>query len=155
MLSRRCHAALPLRVSPLSLPLPLPLSLPLTTTKALTFTATKAFATTTLASTHAAAMNNNPTAARRFQFSTVANTDNIQNVRPSKSYPVVIVGGGSAGIAVAAQLSRYPFFKDARSSQCLIVEPRDTHYYQPLWYSSRYSCISCILDFPRLTLILQ
>jgi sulfide:quinone oxidoreductase len=42
----------------------------------------------------------------------------------------VIVGGGSAGIAVAAQLRRRLPKQDR---DIAIVEPKDVHYYQPLW----------------------
>src|SRR5687768_7292240 len=42
----------------------------------------------------------------------------------------VIVGGGSAGIAVAAQLRRRLPREDR---DIAIVEPKDVHYYQPLW----------------------
>lgn len=47
---------------------------------------------------------------------------------PSKTYDVVIVGGGSAGIATAASLLK-------RNAQLTIaiVEPSDVHYYQPGW----------------------
>ena len=40
---------------------------------------------------------------------------------------VVIVGGGSAGIMVAARLRR------AGVDDVAVVEPSDAHYYQPLW----------------------
>lgn len=40
---------------------------------------------------------------------------------------VVIVGGGSAGITVAARLRR------AGIDDVAVVEPSDAHYYQPLW----------------------
>ncbi len=40
---------------------------------------------------------------------------------------VVIVGGGTAGITVAARLRR------ARIDGIALVEPSDVHYYQPLW----------------------
>jgi sulfide:quinone oxidoreductase len=45
-------------------------------------------------------------------------------------YKVVIVGGGSGGISVAARLLR-----EARnlSGQILILDPAGKHYYQPLW----------------------
>ena len=43
------------------------------------------------------------------------------------SHSIVIVGGGNAGISTAAQLRR------AGASDVAIVEPRNTHYYQPLW----------------------
>ncbi len=44
------------------------------------------------------------------------------------SYEVVIVGGGSGGLSVAAQLRNRP---DAPS--VAVIEPSDKHYYQPLW----------------------
>ncbi|XUL85383.1 FAD-dependent oxidoreductase [Streptomyces galilaeus] len=40
---------------------------------------------------------------------------------------VVIVGGGSAGISVAARLRR------AGVTGIALIEPSDTHWYQPLW----------------------
>jgi sulfide:quinone oxidoreductase len=40
---------------------------------------------------------------------------------------VVIVGGGSAGISVAARLCH------AGQTDVAVIEPADTHYYQPLW----------------------
>ena len=43
-------------------------------------------------------------------------------------HAIVIVGGGTAGITVAAQLCR----RLARPDVC-IIEPSDKHYYQPLW----------------------
>jgi sulfide:quinone oxidoreductase len=43
-------------------------------------------------------------------------------------YPILIVGGGNAGISVAAQLLR----KDKKLS-IAIIEPSDKHYYQPAW----------------------
>lgn len=46
----------------------------------------------------------------------------------SQRHDILIIGGGSAGIAVAASLLR----RDA-SLSITIVEPRDTHYYQPGW----------------------
>ncbi len=42
-------------------------------------------------------------------------------------HQVVIVGGGNAGISVAARLQREGV------SDIGIVEPSDSHYYQPLW----------------------
>lgn len=44
-----------------------------------------------------------------------------------KSYRVVIVGGGSAGITVASRLKRNGI------SDIAIVEPSEFHWYQPLW----------------------
>ena len=43
-------------------------------------------------------------------------------------YQVLIVGGGTAGLTVASQLSLQP---DA--PEIGIIEPSETHYYQPLW----------------------
>ena len=42
------------------------------------------------------------------------------------SHDVVIIGGGAAGIATAASLLRR-----RPSLDIAIVEPRETHYYQP------------------------
>ncbi|HUY11796.1 MAG TPA: FAD/NAD(P)-binding oxidoreductase [Candidatus Dormibacteraeota bacterium] len=42
-------------------------------------------------------------------------------------YPVLIVGGGTAGICVAARL------RQAGYDGIAIVEPSKTHYYQPAW----------------------
>ncbi len=47
---------------------------------------------------------------------------------PLRSYDVVIVGGGSAGIACAASL-----LKRRPGLSLAIVEPAETHYYQPGW----------------------
>lgn len=45
----------------------------------------------------------------------------------TSSHRVVIVGGGSAGITVAARLRR------AGITDVAVIEPSDTHWYQPLW----------------------
>lgn len=47
---------------------------------------------------------------------------------PAHSYDIVIVGGGAGGIATAASILK----RDA-SLSIAIIEPRDTHYYQPGW----------------------
>lgn len=44
-------------------------------------------------------------------------------------HQIVIVGGGTAGITVAAQLSGSWF----RRPDIAVIEPSDKHYYQPLW----------------------
>ena len=43
-------------------------------------------------------------------------------------HQVVVVGGGTAGLSVAARLLRR-----APRTDVAIVEPSDRHYYQPLW----------------------
>jgi sulfide:quinone oxidoreductase len=40
----------------------------------------------------------------------------------------VVVGGGTAGITVAARLRRSPLAEDIA-----VIEPSDKHYYQPMW----------------------
>lgn len=44
-------------------------------------------------------------------------------------HQIVIVGGGTAGITVAAQLTRGWFHR----RDVAVIEPADKHYYQPLW----------------------
>ncbi len=44
------------------------------------------------------------------------------------TYQVVIAGGGTAGITVAAQLSR-----SGTPLEIAIIEPSEKHYYQPIW----------------------
>ncbi len=46
---------------------------------------------------------------------------------PNAHHQVLILGGGTAGITVAARLRR------AAVSDIAIIEPSETHYYQPLW----------------------
>ncbi len=48
--------------------------------------------------------------------------------RPTKHHQIVIVGGGSGGLTAAAQLCRKLDDPDVA-----IVEPSDTHDYQPMW----------------------
>ena len=45
-----------------------------------------------------------------------------------KHYQILIIGGGTAGITIAAQLKR-----KKSSLQIGIIEPSDKHYYQPAW----------------------
>ena len=45
-----------------------------------------------------------------------------------KSYKLLILGGGSGGISVAAKLSR-----DLDDGDIAIIEPSENHFYQPLW----------------------
>ncbi|KAJ3304339.1 hypothetical protein HDU76_005211 [Blyttiomyces sp. JEL0837] len=54
----------------------------------------------------------------------------------TSSYRVVVIGAGSAGLAVASQLARQPAFADAAAKgkkEILVVDPADVHIYQPLW----------------------
>jgi sulfide:quinone oxidoreductase len=44
-------------------------------------------------------------------------------------HEIVIVGGGTAGITVAARLTKGWFNK----TDVLIIDPSDSHYYQPAW----------------------
>lgn len=53
-------------------------------------------------------------------------------------HQVVIVGGGTAGICVAARLLRGWF----NQRDVAIIEPADTHYYQPLWTLVGGGCVS-------------
>ena len=46
----------------------------------------------------------------------------------SEKYQVIVVGGGTAGITVAARLRE---LEDAPS--VAIIEPSEKHYYQPIW----------------------
>jgi sulfide:quinone oxidoreductase len=46
----------------------------------------------------------------------------------SRQLNIVIVGGGTAGIAVAARLAKH-----FPSNEITIFEPAEIHYYQPLW----------------------
>ncbi|WP_438969319.1 NAD(P)/FAD-dependent oxidoreductase [Nonlabens sp.] len=43
-------------------------------------------------------------------------------------YQILIIGGGTAGIMTAAQL-----LQKKKTSSIAIIEPADTHYYQPAW----------------------
>ena len=52
----------------------------------------------------------------------------IQQGSPTKTYDVLIVGGGAAGITTAASL-----LKRRPSLSVAIIEPSDKHYYQPGW----------------------
>ncbi|TPX57184.1 hypothetical protein SpCBS45565_g08266 [Spizellomyces sp. 'palustris'] len=55
----------------------------------------------------------------------------VASANPADKYKVVVVGGGSAGMAVTAQLAQDPLFKGKKA--ILVVDPSAKHYYQPLW----------------------
>lgn len=55
-------------------------------------------------------------------------TEHAFDARADEHHRVVIVGGGNAGISVAAQLQR-----KLPGLDVAIIEPSDKHYYQPLW----------------------
>ena len=46
------------------------------------------------------------------------------------SFKVVIVGGGTAGVSVAARLLRK---SNSLANEVAIIDPASKHYYQPLW----------------------
>lgn len=46
----------------------------------------------------------------------------------SNHHQVLIIGGGTAGIMVASQL-----IKQKKRTSVAIIEPAETHYYQPAW----------------------
>jgi sulfide:quinone oxidoreductase len=47
---------------------------------------------------------------------------------PTRTFPIVIVGGGTGGLAVAARLAQ-----QLPAGSIALLEPSDKHYYQPLW----------------------
>lgn len=53
----------------------------------------------------------------------------IEPNKTDQQFQIVIVGGGSAGISVAARLSRIL----GRTANMAIIEPSSDHYYQPAW----------------------
>ncbi|KAL2918684.1 hypothetical protein HK105_201518 [Polyrhizophydium stewartii] len=55
----------------------------------------------------------------------------VSAAAPRQQYRVVVVGGGAAGVTVAAQLGKHAAFFNKKD--VLIIEPSETHYYQPLW----------------------
>ncbi|MDS9469165.1 TIGR01244 family sulfur transferase [Paracoccus sp. MBLB3053] len=58
----------------------------------------------------------------------IANGGRTPTATADASFPVVIVGGGAAGIAVAASLKAR-----MRDLEIAIIDPADVHYYQPGW----------------------
>src|SRR5688572_18658977 len=73
------------------------------------------------------------TTARDTARQDTARTDQAaeDQTRPEgvRRHEVVIVGGGTAGITVAAQLTKGLF----NHRDVAIIEPSDKHYYQPAW----------------------
>jgi sulfide:quinone oxidoreductase len=47
---------------------------------------------------------------------------------PTRHHEILIVGGGTGGITVAAQLAR-----KTKGADIAVVEPSERHFYQPLW----------------------
>ncbi len=47
---------------------------------------------------------------------------------PTRSFPIVVVGGGTGGLSVAARLAQL-----LPPGSIALVEPSDKHYYQPIW----------------------
>lgn len=67
-------------------------------------------------------------ASQRLTNGIPAQASTTEDQQPKKHSQIVIVGGGAAGIATAASL-----LKRDRDFDITIIEPRDTHYYQPGW----------------------
>ncbi|WP_235595978.1 NAD(P)/FAD-dependent oxidoreductase [Mastigocoleus testarum] len=53
---------------------------------------------------------------------------NFSGIQPDLYHQIVVVGGGAAGITVAAQL-----LNKNKNLDIAIIEPSDKHYYQPAW----------------------
>ena len=56
-------------------------------------------------------------------------TDTAETSEKTIHHDIVVVGGGTAGITVAAQLTKGWFKK----IDVAIIDPSDNHYYQPAW----------------------
>ncbi|TXH16324.1 MAG: NAD(P)/FAD-dependent oxidoreductase [Mycobacterium sp.] len=56
--------------------------------------------------------------------------------KTTSGHQVLVIGGGNAGISLSARLRR------AGLSDIGIIEPADTHYYQPLWTLVGGGCVS-------------
>lgn len=55
-------------------------------------------------------------------------TDILNNKDMNAHDQIVIIGAGTAGIMTAAQL-----LKKDKSLDIVLIDPADTHYYQPAW----------------------
>ncbi len=55
------------------------------------------------------------------------------NTAPVPSKRLLIIGSGSAGIAIAHQLKKKISAGDVSPCHITVVDPSPTHYYQPLW----------------------
>lgn len=55
-------------------------------------------------------------------------SSNFQEIQRNLHHQIVVVGGGAAGITVAAQL-----LNKEKNLDIAIIEPSDKHYYQPAW----------------------
>ncbi|KAG0316118.1 hypothetical protein BGZ97_007375 [Linnemannia gamsii] len=74
------------------------------------------------------AARNSAFQSKRFLAQAVSATPKIYDQAKPSSYKVVVVGGGSAGLSVAATLA-----ETLGNKSVAVVEPSDVHYYQPLW----------------------
>lgn len=66
------------------------------------------------------------TAASHLETARVGGPTHVES--PRRRFTVLIVGGGNAGISVAARLARA-----LAPGEVAVIEPSDVHYYQPLW----------------------
>lgn len=55
--------------------------------------------------------------------------------RATARHKIVVVGGGSAGLTVAARLKRQG------QTDVAVIDPASTHYYQPLWTLVGGGCV--------------
>lgn len=60
--------------------------------------------------------------------SATAESTTDQKAGATRTHQIVIIGGGTAGVSVAARVCR-----ELDGSDVAIIEPSDKHYYQPLW----------------------
>ena len=66
--------------------------------------------------------------ARSTKLTEMAQSQSRKTPSPASQYNVVVVGGGSAGIATAASM-----LKRNKKISLAIIEPSGDHYYQPGW----------------------